>query len=178
MSFPIRRVVTGKDAAGKAIVVTDGGARRVQVRKEMGVTTTLLWVTDSTPAQLREQGDAGNREIGIVPPASGTIFRIIEFAPQKDVQADDQTRRQIFERMGLAPEGPSREKPRDPGMHRTRTVDYVVILSGEIDMLLDESEVHLNAGDVVIQRGTNHAWVNRGNQPCKVAFVLIDAAEQ
>jgi naringenin degradation protein FdeH len=178
MSSPIRRVVTGKDAAGKAIVVTDGASSRAQVRKEMGVTTTLLWVTDSTPAQLREEGDAGNREIGIVPPASGSIFRIIEFAPQKDVQADDQTRRQIFERMGLTPEGPSREKPRDPGMHRTRTVDYAVILSGEIDMLLDESEVHLNAGDVVIQRGTNHAWVNRGNQPCKVAFVLIDATEQ
>jgi mannose-6-phosphate isomerase-like protein (cupin superfamily) len=177
MSSPIRRVVTGKDGTGKAIVATDGSASRVQARKEMGVTTTLLWVTDSTPANLREQGDAGNREIGIVPPASGTIFRIIEFGPQKDVQADDQTRRQIFERMGLAPEGPSRENPRDPGMHRTRTVDYVVILSGEIDMLLDESEVHLNAGDVVIQRGTNHAWVNRGNQPCKVAFVLIDATE-
>jgi len=178
MSSPIRRVVTGKDGTGKAIVVTDGSAGRVQARKEMGVTTTLLWVTDSTPASLREQGDAGNREIGIVPPPTGTIFRIIEFGPQKDIQADDQTRRQIFERMGLAPEGSSRENPRDPGMHRTRTVDYVVILSGEIDMLLDESEVHLNAGDVVIQRGTNHAWVNRGNQPCKVAFVLIDATEQ
>jgi mannose-6-phosphate isomerase-like protein (cupin superfamily) len=178
MSSPIRRVVTGKDGTGKAIVVTDGSAGRVQARKEMGVTTTLLWVTDSTPASLCEQGDAGNREIGIVPPPTGTIFRIIEFGPQKDIQADDQTRRQIFERMGLAPEGSSRENPRDPGMHRTRTVDYVVILSGGIDMLLDESEVHLNAGDVVIQRGTNHAWVNRGNQPCKVAFVLIDATEQ
>jgi mannose-6-phosphate isomerase-like protein (cupin superfamily) len=63
-------------------------------------------------------------------------------------------------------------------MHHTRTVDYAVILSGGIDMLLDDSEVHLNAGDVVIQRGTNHAWVNRGNEPCKVAFVLIDATER
>jgi len=177
MSPPIRRVVTGKDGTGKAIVVTDGAPSRVRARKELGVTNTLLWVTDSTPANLCEQGDAGNWEIGVVPPPSGTIFRIIEFGPQKDVQADYQTRRQVFERMGLAPEGASRENPRDPGMHRTRTVDYVVILSGEIDMLLDESEVHLNAGDVVIQRGTNHAWVNRGNQPCKVAFVLIDAKD-
>jgi mannose-6-phosphate isomerase-like protein (cupin superfamily) len=178
MSFPIRRVVTGKDGTGKAIVVTDSAASRVHTRKELGVTNTLLWVTDSTPAKLSEQGDAGNREVGIVPPPNGTIFRIIEFGPQKDVQADYQTRLQIFERMGLAPEGTSREMPRDPGMHRTRTVDYVVVLSGEIDMLLDDSEVHLNAGDVVIQRGTNHAWVNRGNEPCKVAFVLIDATEQ
>ena len=177
MSPAIRRVVTGKDNSGKAVVVTDGAPGRIHVRKELGVTNTLLWVTDSIPANLCEQGDEGNREVGIVPPSSGTIFRIIEFGPQKDVQADHQTRRQIFERMGLAPEGASRENPRDPGMHRTRTVDYVVILSGEIDMLLDESEVHLNAGDVVIQRGTNHAWVNRGNEPCKVAFVLIDAKD-
>jgi mannose-6-phosphate isomerase-like protein (cupin superfamily) len=177
MSSPIRRVVTGKDGTGRAIVVTDGSASHVHARKELGVTTTLLWVTDSTPASLREQGDAGNREIGIVPPPSGTIFRIVEFGPAKDVQVDDQSRVQIFERMGLAPEGPSRGKPRDPGMHRTRTVDYAVILSGEVDMLLDDSEVHLNAGDVVIQRGTNHAWVNRGNEPCKVAFVLIDAQD-
>jgi mannose-6-phosphate isomerase-like protein (cupin superfamily) len=178
MSAPIRRVVTGKDGNGSAIVVTDGAASRVHVRKELGVTTTLLWVTDSTPARLREEGDARNREIGIAPPPSGTIFRVVEFGPEKDIQADDQTRRQIIERMGLAPEGPSLGKPRDPGMHRTRTVDYALVLSGEIDMLLDDSEVHLNAGDAVIQRGTNHAWVNRGSQPCKVAFVLIDAAEQ
>ena len=177
MSFPIRRVVTGKDANGKAIVVTDGAASRVHARKELGVTNTVLWVTDSTPAKLSEPGDAANREVGVVPPPSGTIFRIVEFGPVKDVQVDDQIRRQIFERMGLAPEGPSRDKPRDPGMHRTPTVDYAVILSGEIHMLLDDSEVHLNAGDVVVQRGTNHAWVNRGNEPCKVAFVLIDAQD-
>ena len=79
--------------------------------------------------------------------------------------------------MGLAPEGPSREHPRDPGIHRTRTIDYVVILSGEIDMLLDDREVHLNAGDVVIQRGTNHAWVNRGNEPCRIAFILVDGQD-
>jgi mannose-6-phosphate isomerase-like protein (cupin superfamily) len=177
MSSPIRRVVTGKDGTGKAVVVTDGSASRVHIRKELGVTNTVLWVTDSTPAKLSEPGDAANREVGVVPPPNGTIFRIVEFGPVKDVQVDYQTRRQIFERMGLAPEGPSRENARDPGIHRTRTVDYAVILSGEIDMLLDDSEVHLNAGDVVIQRGTNHAWVNRGNDPCKVAFVLIDAQD-
>ena len=177
MSSPIRRVVTGKDGTGKAIVVTDGAASRVHARKELGVTNTLLWVTDSSPAKLCEQGDAGNREVGVVPPPSGTIFRIVEFGPQKNVQADYQTRLQIFKRMGLAPEGASRETPRDPGMHRTQTVDYAVILSGEIDMLLDDSEVHLKAGDVVVQRGTNHAWVNRENEPCRVAFVLVDAKD-
>jgi len=177
VSSPIRRVVTGKDGTGEAVVMIDGTATRVHARKELGVTNTMLWVTDAIPAKLGEQGDAANREVGIVPPPNGTIFRIIEFGPQKDVQADDATRLQLFQRMGLAPEGTSREKPRDPGMHRTKTIDYVVILSGEIDMLLDNAEVHLKAGDVVVQRGTNHAWVNRGNEPCRAAFVLVDASD-
>src|ERR1700737_1769439 len=124
MSSPIRRVVTGKDAAGKAIVVTDSAASRVHTRKELGVTNTLLWMTESIPAKLSEQGDAGTREVGVAPPPSGTIFRIVEFGPQKNVQADYQTKLQIFPRMGLAPAATSRETPRDPGMHRTQTVDY------------------------------------------------------
>jgi mannose-6-phosphate isomerase-like protein (cupin superfamily) len=177
MSSPIRRVVTGKDGTGKAIVATDGVAGRVHVRKEFGVTTTVLWMTDSAPAKFREQGDAANTETGFVPPPSGTIFRVVEFGPVKDIQADTETRLQVFRKLGLAPEGISRENPRDPGMHRTRTVDYAMILSGEIDMLLDDTEVHLKTGDVVIQRGTNHAWVNRGTEPCKIAFVLIDAKD-
>ena len=83
----------------------------------------------------------------------------------------------LAELIGLAPEGDSREHPRDPAMHRTKTIDYALVISGEIDMLLDDSEVHLKPGDVVIQRGTNHAWVNRGHAPCKVAFVLVDAKD-
>ncbi len=102
---------------------------------------------------------------------------MIEFAPAKDVTADYETRLRIFRGTGLAPEGGAGEKPREPTMHRTRTIDYVAILSGEIDMLLDDTEVHLKAGDVVVQRGTNHAWVNRGDAPCLAAFILIDAKE-
>jgi mannose-6-phosphate isomerase-like protein (cupin superfamily) len=112
-----------------------------------------------------------------MPPPGGTILRVIEFAPEREVTADYATRLRIFQGLGLAPEGQSREKPRDPAMHRTKTIDYAFILSGEIDMLLDDSEVHLRAGDVVIQRGTNHAWVNRSDRPCRVAFVLIDAKD-
>ena len=102
---------------------------------------------------------------------------MIEFAPEREVKADYETRLRIFQGIGLAPEGASREKPRNPTMHRTKTIDYALILSGEIDLLLDDSEVHLKLGDVVIQRGTNHAWVNRGNQPCQIAFVMLDAKE-
>jgi mannose-6-phosphate isomerase-like protein (cupin superfamily) len=177
LAFPIRRVVTGKDATGKAIAMIDAVATTVHRREELGVTNTLLWVTDSNPAELSNREDTANRKVGVVPPPGGTIFRVIEFAPEREVKADYLARLRIFQGLGLAPEGESREKPREPGMHRTKTIDYGVVLSGEIDMLLDDSEIHLKAGDVVIQRGTNHAWVNRGNQPCQMAFILVDAKD-
>jgi mannose-6-phosphate isomerase-like protein (cupin superfamily) len=177
VASPIRRVVTGKDATGKAIAMIDAVATTVHWREELGVTNTLLWMTDSNPADLSNREDTANRKVGVVPPPGGTIFRVIEFAPEREVKADYETRLRIFQGLGLAPEGESREKPRDPAMHRTRTIDYGIVLSGEIDMLLDDSEIHLKAGDVVIQRGTNHAWVNRGNQPCQMAFILVDAKD-
>jgi mannose-6-phosphate isomerase-like protein (cupin superfamily) len=177
VASPIRRVVTGKDATGKAIVIIDAVATAVHRREELGVTNTLLWVTDSSPAVLSNQEDAANKKIGVVAPPGGTIFRVVEFAPERELKADYETRLRIFQGIGLSPEGDSREKPRVPSMHRTKTIDYALIMSGEIDMLLDDSEVHMKAGEVVIQRGTNHAWVNRGNQPCKVAFVMVDAKE-
>ncbi len=177
MASPIRRVVTGKDASGKAIAIIDAVATTVLRREELGITNTLLWVTNSTPADLSNQEDAANQKAGVVAPPGGTIFRVIEFAPEREVKADYETRLRIFQGIGLAPEGDTREKPRNPAMHRTKTIDYALILSGEIDMLLDDSEIHLKAGDVVIQRGTNHAWANRGNEPCKVAFVMVDAKE-
>ena len=155
----------------------DGAATTIHRREELGVTNTLLWVTDSTSADLSNRDNVSNARVGVAPPTGGTIFRVIEFAPEREVKADYETRLRIFQGLGLAPEGPSRAKPSDAGMHRTKTVDYVLILSGEIDMLLDDSEVHLKSGDVLIQRGTNHAWVNRGTAPCQVAFILIDAKE-
>lgn len=177
MAKPIRRVITGKDANGKAVAIVDAPATSVHHRAEMGVTNTLLWVTDSVPADLSVAEDAATRKIGIAPPRGGTIFRVVEFAPEKEITADFETRLKMMQAIGLAPEGPSRERPRDPGMHRTPTIDYAVILSGEIDMLLDDSEVHLKVGDVVVQRGTNHAWVNRADAPCQVAFILLDAKD-
>lgn len=177
MSSPIRRVVTGKDATGKAIAMIDGPATSVHRRPEGGLTITNLWVTDSTPADLSSAEDTSSRKVGIPPPSSGTIFRVVEFAPEKEITTDYETRLKMIQAIGLAPEGPSRMHPRDPAMHRTRTIDYAVILSGEIDMLLDDSEVHMKAGDVLVQRGTNHAWVNRSDAPCQVAFILVDAKD-
>jgi quercetin dioxygenase-like cupin family protein len=106
------------------------------------------------------------------PPTNGTIFRTVEFEPE-----DPEVIRKIDGKAAFAEMGAAHnvvEGARHPYMHRTDSVDYAVILSGEIDMLLDDSEVHLKAGDVVVQRGTNHAWANRGTESCIIAFVLVD----
>ena len=138
MSSSIRRVVTGKDATGKAVILMEGAASNVRARKETGVTATFLWLTDSTPADVSLTVDPVVQASAVHPPPGGTVFRVVEFAPEKDVTADYETRLRMMRQMGLYPEGPTRDRPRDPGMHRTRTLDYAIILTGEIDLLLDE----------------------------------------
>ena len=165
---PVRRVVTGH-RDGRAVVLYDGAAPNQKLRQASGLVSTLLWVTDETPADIGGNTDKSLREIGVPPPPGGTIFRVVDFPPEGTARS----REAILKEMGVADHGGARHA----AMHRTRSVDYAVVLEGEIDMLLDDSEVHLRAGDVLVQQGTNHAWVNRGRQPCRMAFVLIDAKE-
>ena len=113
-----------------------------------GLVSTLLWSTDESPAAFADE-DRANRGIGIPPPRAGSIFRVVDF-----------------------PSGAKGE------MHRTRSVDYGIVIEGEIDMLLPEGEVHLRAGDVLVQQGTDHAWENRGSANCRIAFILIDARDE
>lgn len=171
MGSKIRRVVTGHDEDGTAIIARDSIAENVRVRAANGLTSTLLWTEDATPADNAGDVDKADREIGVAPPDGGSVFRIVEFVPDNDGVSNEDMKREL----GLDPDsgGPVRH----PGMHRTRSVDYAIVISGEIDMLVDEDEVHLKAGDVIVQRGTNHAWANRGTEPCRIAFVLIDAKE-
>lgn len=171
MSTRIRRIVTGHDENGTAIVARDGLAENVRIRAANGLTSTLLWVEDATPGDNAGDTDKADREIGVAPPDGGSVFRIVEFTPDDDSVSNAEMKREL----GLDPDsgGPVRH----PGMHKTRSVDYGIVISGEIDMVMDEGEVHLKAGDVIVQRGTNHAWANRGTEPCRIAFVLIDAKE-
>src|ERR1700676_223832 len=104
LAVPVRRVVTGKDATGKAIAMIDAVATNVHARPETGVANTVLWVTDRVPADLSDGNDAGGRKVGILPPPSGTIFKVIEFAPEKDLTSDYETRLQLVRGLGLAPE--------------------------------------------------------------------------
>ena len=172
MTRPTRRVVTGHDASGKAVVLFDGAAPNVRLRRATGLTSTLLWVTDESPADVSGGADEAEREIGVAPPPRGSIFRVVDFPPAADFGAVDNAG--MLREMGI---GAGEGGARHAAMHRTRSTDYAVVISGEITMLLDDSEIQLKAGDTLVQRGTNHAWVNRGSESCRIAFVLIDAEE-
>jgi mannose-6-phosphate isomerase-like protein (cupin superfamily) len=175
MSKDIRRVVTTVDPSGKAVVLFDGANPHTVVRPNRGVTSRLFWVTGETPADMTGTADRAAVNIGIAPPAGGSILRIIDIPPtsaETEALENDHLHKQIGDhapKRGLP--------PRHPLMHRTRSIDYALVLAGEIDMLLDDGELHFKAGDVLIQQGTNHAWVNRGTEPCRIAFILIDAKE-
>lgn len=172
---PVRRVVTGHDAAGRSIVLFDSAAPNVKGRAQ-GNASTLLWVTDESPADVSGTADRAAREIGVPPPRGGTIFRLAEFPPSSGGE-DLLDHATVLRDFGIGDDVAPGHPPRHPLVHRTRTIDYAVVLEGEIHLLLDESEVRLSAGDVVVQQGTNHAWINRGPGRCRLAMVFIDAAE-
>ena len=177
MAFTVRRVVTGDDSAGKAVILSDEVRPSVQ-RTPGGASACQQWMTETTPEPFTGK-DITDRIKGTNPPLSGSHFRIIEFPPQAGPDPDmndPEVRRRAEEThrlMGVevGPLGAHRH----PGMHRTHSVDYALVLDGEIDMLLDDSEVHLTKGDVVVQGACNHAWVNKSGKPCRIAFILIGA---
>ena len=169
----VRRVVTALDASGKAVVLIDERTRLTAPRPPNYAAN--IWVTDKSPPDFSSKDDRGKTKIGLVPPKSGTVFRIVDFAP--DSQGEHPTDMNYMMRI-VGDDAPAKGRaPSHPMMHRTRSLDYAIIMSGEIDMLLDEGEVHLKAGDVIVQQATNHAWVNRSGKPCRVAFILIDSQE-
>jgi mannose-6-phosphate isomerase-like protein (cupin superfamily) len=169
----VRRVVTKLDASGKAVVMIDEHTRLTAPRPpNYGAN---IWVTDKSLPDFSSTADRGKTKIGLAPPKSGTVFRIVDFAPES--QGEQPTDMNHMMKI-VGAEAPKKGlPPRHPMMHRTRTLDYAIVMSGEIDMLLDEGEVHLKAGDVLVQQATNHAWVNRSGKPCRVAFILMDSQE-
>jgi mannose-6-phosphate isomerase-like protein (cupin superfamily) len=171
----IRRVVTGLDADNKAIALFD--SRMPLAPGPYGLASTNLWITDSYPPSLSfNKDDPAGEPIGISPPDNGTKFRVVEFPPLD--AATEAKMEPDFLMKAVGDHAPARGLPvKHPLMHRTRTLDYAVVLSGEIDMMLDDASVHLKPGDVVVQQATNHAWVNRGTQPCRILFVLMDSRQ-
>lgn len=141
---PIRRIVAGHDESGKAVVISDGEAKNYSHPGSRR--STLIWATKEVPADFFDLEDSGNWKLNVPPPPGGTIFRLIESAPGATY----------------------------PALHRTDTIDYVICIKGQITMDLDDSTVVMNAGDVLVQLGTNHGWRNETDEPALVAFVLVD----
>jgi quercetin dioxygenase-like cupin family protein len=145
MTLAIRRVVTGHDAKGNAMVIADGISKN-QPNRRPGTDASVVWTTEGFPVNNDGYADGALREVGTTH-ANGTVFRVVSFGPGNS-----------------------------PRMHRTDSIDYAVVISGEIDMELDGGlTTHIKAGDVLVQRGTVHNWKNTGTEACVIAFVLVDA---
>lgn len=173
MAWRVRRVVTGHDRSGKSCFVMDGLASNVMEMKSMsGVALTDLWETTGAPASNKGNADAAKRKVHLEPPPRGTILRIVEFPPDSQWHGNVDAAA-AFKSIGA---GHAKDTASaDPMMHKTATVDYIIVLRGEIYAIMDTGETLLKAGDILIQRGTNHSWSVRGNEPCIVAVVLVDA---
>jgi quercetin dioxygenase-like cupin family protein len=178
MTKPVRRVVTGHDAQGRAVVVFDGPAPFVHVNAlDPEWYSTDVWRTNATPATIMaaaEEPTLGPRRQ--MPERNGTVLRINHYPPEAEAvrRMSVAESRKAFAALGNEAASTFGKGGRHPLMHRTETIDYAIVLAGEITMVLDDSEVALKAGDIVIQCGTNHAWSNRSAAPCVIAFVLID----
>ena len=177
MLKPIRRVVTGHDENGKAVVIMDGPAENIVTSEHRPGGRTNIWRTTSMPACYGGDKDeaAADVKFTLEPLPGGTNFRISEYPPEKagDSAVDS---KKAFAEVGAAHK--IIDGARHPFMHSTDTVDYAIVLEGEITMLMDEEDVVLQAGDVIIQRGTNHAWANRSDKLARMAFILIDGVDE
>lgn len=152
MAMTVRRVVTGHDESGKAVVASDDAIEATERPTRPGVSGCEIWSTDVMPCDLSDEAAVAQREgfvrrYNYVGTGQGSVIRVLRLEP-----------------------GSGRF------MHRTETLDYAILLTGTCDLELDDGEtVQLSAGDIVVQRGTMHAWVNHGTEPCVFAFVLLDA---
>jgi mannose-6-phosphate isomerase-like protein (cupin superfamily) len=178
MSLPaIHRVVTGHDANGKAVVSTNGTLPTVTEMKVIpGTIFHEVWNTSATPVEINNGADPSIGPISLPPPKHGTRIRFVDIPPDTAAYLanDAAAMREAFKEIGDSKASTVKENSPHPLMHRTETVDYGVVVEGELTLILDDSEVDLKVGSVVIQRGTNHAWANRSGKPCRMLFVLVD----
>lgn len=177
---PIRRVITGFNARGQSVFVEDGPApvRINPIRP--GLRSSAVWATGPLPVPVTDP-DRSSEVRGIMPPPGGSVLKIIDLPPEPKDPAERQRAlaeaKQRITRAGVTPEPGLRRHPGGPhpGMHETDTIDYAIVLSGEVYAVMDEGEKLLKAGEVLIQRGTSHAWSNRSDGYCRIAFMLVQA---
>lgn len=169
-----RRVVTGFNQEGKSVVVIDGGPGNKLSYGSAGL--AQLWQTEGSALDPHDGADAVPEAFTLLPPAGGTKFIYFAVAPHDPAATTTQLEEQAasgFSAMGAS--DARVDTSRHPRMHKTETVDYIILLKGEVTLLLDQDERELKPFDVVVQRGTNHAWINKGSEPALLADILIDA---
>ena len=176
---PVRRIVTGYTPQGRSTIVEDGPPPVVStVPKRPGLKNANIWTTGAAPVLVTEPDDTADHK-ALYPPKNGTVIRIMDIPPEPKTRAElDAQFASMTEEVFPDRDKVHADKSRHPGMHITDTVDYAIILSGEMYAVLEEKETLMKAGDILIQRGTNHAWANRSNEICRVAFVLIDGVRE
>jgi mannose-6-phosphate isomerase-like protein (cupin superfamily) len=170
---PIRRIVTGHDANGRSNITFIGDATNfLDSPAWPGSRVTELWVTEEIPVDNKGLVDRGARPIRHDPVPGGTIFRVVEIPPESKSTIDTAA---AFAALGSTKVPTAEDSAKHPSMHATDSVDYLVVISGEMHMLMEDGEVLLKAGDCIVQRGTKHAWINRSDAPCVMAAILVDA---
>jgi hypothetical protein len=172
---PFRRVVTGHNAQGEAVILEDGPPpRATRIGGELGPIFYEVWNTRETPARIdRISSEPPESGVVLAPPRRGTRIRVLDIPPEDDrlKAISPEAARAVFAEVGAAG---AHTASRHAFMHRTETIDYGIVLEGEITLILDHGETTVRAGDIVIQRGTNHGWANRSGNNCRIAFILID----
>jgi hypothetical protein len=170
----VRRIVTGHNKEGKSVITIDGPPAK-SIGEEVGGLYEL-WNTDGEVIDSKDSNDRADIDIILSPSINGTKFRYFVINPNPDGVPDDimeQIAHDGFEKVGAAHH--LVDTTRHPAMHQTETIDYIILLKGEVTLLLDQDEVELQPFDAVVQRGTNHAWVNHGTEPALLIAVLIDS---
>jgi hypothetical protein len=173
---PVRRIVTGIDANGRSYIAEDGVSPAMfAFDGRPGFRSNNIWRTSSSPASVGA-GDSVLEHRGLLPPKSGTLLRVIDIPPEdKDPEVRKRAAEAVF--AAIYPDVKhNAANSRHPGMHITDTIDYAIVLQGELIAIMDEGETVMRAGDILIQRGTNHAWANRSGAIARIAFILVDGS--
>ena len=173
MPLKTRRIVTSHDAEGRSNIMIDDHAKNVtHIPSWEGLYVTELWVTSEMPIDNAGQEDRSLRPMKHDPDRHGTIFRLVEIPPESKTTFDAKG---IFTELKSSNKPSAKDSSRHPTMHKTNSIDYLVVISGEMIMAMEDAETLLKQGDCIVQRGTNHAWINKSKEPCLIAAILIDA---
>ena len=174
---PVRRVVTGHNDQGRSIITEAGDVpKSIDFEAIPGIRFHEVWNTTETPALIDNGEDPTLGPVVLSPPQNGSRIRFVDFPPDAShqLQGGDAGVKEAFATVGDEAASTATNDSKHALMHRTQSVDYGIVMEGEITLILDEDEIDLKAGDVVVQRGTNHAWANRSDSMCRMLFILVD----